>query len=189
MHAPWLEDRTLELRAEQLIIDVGPRSAAVDARFRFTDRAAERAHAMQFLVGSAGGPAWGFRAELMGENGGTTTLGARASEVPRSFVGEADEAWSFRTPESAFAGGSWLRVRYSQRATSRFDYVLRSGAYWAGPIHALDVVVRDPERRVAAASVEGRAPDRQQAGELRWHFADVEPAQPIRLTLRRSAHE
>ena len=184
-HDPWIEDRSLELTAEELVLEVGPRDVRVDARFAFTPRGDARAHAMAFAVAARGGSARDFTAELWGEPGHVTRLPSTvgsAAGLPIAAVGETRD---FETPAGAFGRpGTWLRVRYSQPAKDGFDYVLRSGAYWAGPIGKLAVVVRDPTRRVVSATVEGRGPDHRESDALTWQFTDLEPREAIRLTLR-----
>jgi hypothetical protein len=183
-HDPWVEDRTLELSRERLVLEVGPRAVDVEARFGFTERGKAREHAMTFAIAHADGPPVAFLAELVARDGRVTPLGCTATMRRDLPVRGVAETRDFVTPSGAFASGAWLRVRYSQPATRRFAYVLRTGAFWAGPIHELDVVLRDRLARVVSATVEGRSADRVDAAERTWHFVDLEPREAIELTLR-----
>lgn len=186
-HPPWVEDRSLELRREVLLLEVGVHSVAVRAWFRFLPRsrdAAKRSHAMLFAVGDAGGPAQQTRAELVFADGRRVALETRASQGGSLPAAGTRQRFEFVVPKRAFAAASWLLVSYRQRAADHFTYVLSSGAYWAGPIHELRVRLSDPHRRVREAMVEGRPGAPLGGGELEWSFSDIEPRQPIRMTLR-----
>jgi len=62
--------------------------------------------------------------------------------------------------------------------------VLRTGAYWRGPIGALRVRIADRGGRLVGARVEGREGTRAAAGVLEWTFRDLEPRDGVVVTLR-----
>jgi hypothetical protein len=63
--------------------------------------------------------------------------------------------------------------------------VLRTGAYWRGPIGELVVVIRDERGRVATAHVEAQPAHRKSGAELRWHFHALEPRHAVHVGLPR----
>ena len=107
---------------------------------------------------------------------------ARPGALP---AGEATEHYDIEIPEGTKRQRRLrLRVRYRQAGSQDFQYTLKTGAYWKGPIRELHVLVRDPDALLARATVEGRPPDARAGGQWRWRFANVEPSAGVRLVLR-----
>ena len=178
---PWVEDRSLALVAEHLRIDVAEREVEVDARFAFRSVGDARDRVMTFPIASPGGRASAFRATLERTGRPPRVLRTwRASEgvLP---TGDADDTYEIDVPALATTRGVWLRVRYRQSRRCRVAYVLRTGAYWRGPIGRLDVEVVDPERRVVRAFVERRLPTQRDGRTFRWRFVNVEPHDGVLL--------
>jgi hypothetical protein len=180
---PWIEDRSLSLDAETLRVTVRADEVEVDALFFFRAEGTPADRVVTFPVAAPRGGALDFTATLEGPLPLERLPVARAAPgvLP---AGEAAETWDIAIPGAALAAhGGVARVRYRQPGRGRFAYTLRTGAYWRGPIRALDVIVDDPDRR-AAVTLEGsrlsRAPD---ARAFAAHLADVEPRDGLLLEI------
>jgi hypothetical protein len=178
-HAPWVEERTLELRREVLRLSVQPDVVDVDATFHFRSRGRALARILTFPIGGPGG-ATAFAATL-GEPERSERLPTRRAGPGDLPAGPARETYEIYLRESP---SPRVRVRYRQQTRHRFAYVLRTGAYWAGPIGDLRVEVVDPGLRVATALVEGRPPGHGESGLLAWNFRNIEPSSGVELELR-----
>lgn len=177
---PFIEDRGLALRHETLELDVARDGAvAVSALFQFETRGDERERVMTFPIGSPRGGAEGFVAELVGSS--RASLPAERAVAGALPVGSAVESWDLWVGARALTDNA-LRVRYTQRGSGAFGYVLKSGAYWAGPIERLEVILRDPHARVAAAFIEGRRVALAER-ETVVTLVNVEPDEGVRLEL------
>jgi len=171
---PWVEHARVALVEETLTLTVEDEAVTVDGWFRFDGEGALPTR-MDFPIGCGDGAVIAFAASMESETGATTALPATIIEPSALPVDGAVEARAIDLPPGRDVRRTRLRVRYRQRVARTFRYVLQSGAYWSGPIRALTVEVRDPERRVASALVEGRAADRVDAGAATWTFVDLEP--------------
>jgi hypothetical protein len=179
---PWVEDQSLQLLREELIVDVGPSTASVEARLEL--RGSTEARELGFPIG--GEPrAVAFQALVAERGEPKLVLPARRGEAGLLPVGPATENWDIVVPEHALGRrGTELVVSYRQPAVQSFRYVLRSGAYWAGPIVAFVARVNDPHRRVAHALLDGLAPEQQAHGGLSWTLSDYEPKDALTLALK-----
>ena len=177
---PWVEERTLALSAQRLEIEVREHVVSVDARLYFRELEGARPRTVSFAVAGPRGAARRFMAEIEDENGRTPlpAVKADASPLPQ---GEVADAYDIHLPRAAKR--FLLHVRYEQSGRGRFQYALRTGTYWSGPIERLVVVVRDPERRVVHARLESVQP-RRTGATLDWFLRDVEPHGALELALR-----
>ncbi|MCA9672089.1 MAG: hypothetical protein KC503_41125 [Myxococcales bacterium] len=78
-----------------------------------------------------------------------------------------------------------LIVGYRQRLPSRarrVRYLLRTGAYWRGPIRSLAIRLDDPASHTIAARF-GDTPPRRSGHRLWWSLRDVEPRSDVVLEL------
>lgn len=181
---PYVEDHGLSLVHETLSLDVErDGSVSVSALFRFVARGALRDRVMTFPVAGPRGPARGFAAELVGEK--ALPLPVAPSEPGHLPMGDAAQTWELWVPGAELARhDGWLRVRYEQPGSGDFAYILKSGAYWSGPIERLEVLVTDPHGRIAALSVEGRRVDVAGRARVAVELTDLEPVHGVRLELR-----
>lgn len=178
---PWIEDRTLALDAETLRVTLGADDVAVDALFTFRAVGAIHDRVVTFPVAAPRGGSVGFAATLEGH--AIEPLSTARSAPGLLPAGEAAETWDIVLPGAALAAhGGALRVRYQQPGRGRFAYTLRTGAYWRGPIRALDVIVEDPEGRAAEVVLEGQRLSRSGGSGLpafAVRLADVEPREGL----------
>ncbi len=182
---PFVEDRTVALAEEDLILTVERDAVVVDALFAFEAHGPPLARTVTFPVGTPGGPAADFAAWLERPEAPATPLPCRRAAPGALPVGPAGETWDIELPAAVLAPGNRLRVRYRQAPGAELAYVLRTGALWRGPIRRLDVRVDDPTGRVVAATVEDRAADASPSpGVFLWTFRDLEPRGILRIHLR-----
>lgn len=181
---PWVEDRGLALVAEELSLAVGEREVAVEAVFHFAAEDGGRARAATFPIAAPGGPADDFAAVLVGADGRAAPLAVHRGAEGTLPAGDVVEWYSFELPAGLGADGAALRVRYRQPVDGEARYVLKTGAYWRGPIGSLRVWVTDRGGGVLGAQVEGRDGTPAGAGTLAWTFRDVEPRDGVVVTLR-----
>lgn len=181
---PYVEDRGLALAHETLTLGVErDGSVRVTALFHFVARGAPRDRVMTFPVARPRGGARGFEAELVGH--GPTAVPVALGEPGALPMGDAVETWDMWVDGAALARSSGrLEVRYTQPGAGDFAYILKSGAYWSGPIERLVVVVADPHARVAAMQVEGRRIELAERRRVSVELLDVEPSDGVRLELR-----
>ncbi|MBC7264606.1 MAG: hypothetical protein H5T64_09685 [Chloroflexi bacterium] len=122
-------------------------------------------------------------------------------EVPVTFLpnaqpqGEWDyEGWhTFKVPFAASQTRT-MRNTYHGRLTwysngdRAFEYILRTGSTWQGPIGQADIVVRwERDRYVVPETLSARPSGYLQGQrELRWHFTNLEPTleDDIRISFR-----
>ncbi len=179
---PWVEDRSLQLLSEVLTIDLGSSTASVEARLEL--RGSTEARELGFPIG--GEPrAVAFQAVVAERGEPKLLLAARKGEAGLLPVGAATENWDIAVPERVLGSrGTELVVSYRQPARQSFRYVLRSGAYWAGPIAAFTARVNDPHGRVARALLDGLPPERDAQGGLSWKLSHYEPEDALTLALK-----
>ena len=174
----------MELRHELLIVEVAGDGVGVEARLDFALREVPADRVLTFPIPPPCESAEGFEAELAGPGLPPTTLATRLSGPGLLPMGEVAETYDIELPAAAVQEhGPRLVVRYRQRCDDSFRYVLRTGAYWAGPIGELEVLVRDAEGRVGSARLEGEPPQVRRPGTWRWRLTDVEPRWPLELGL------
>lgn len=178
---PWVEDYSLELLREELNIDLDRSTASVEARLEL--RGSTEPRELGFPIG--GEPrAVGFEALVVERGEPKLALSARKGDTSLLPVGTASENWDIAVPARALGDpGTELVVRYRQPARESFSYVLRSGAYWAGPIRGFVARVNDPGRRVTRARLDGVPPACDSDKRLSWKFTDYEPEDALTLEL------
>jgi hypothetical protein len=180
---PYAEDRSLGLQHETLSLAVERDGAVrVTADFRFVERGARRDRLMTFPVAGPRPATQGFTAEL-GAPGGQRLTATRATPgvLP---MGAAAETWDFPVDGAALARhGGRLVVRYVQPGAGDFGYILKSGAYWSGPIESLSVIVDDPHARVRASVIEGRRVELDARRRVVVELTNVEPESGVTLEL------
>ncbi len=178
---PYVEDRGLTLEREVLTLRVERSgSVRVHALFRFVSESAPRNRIATFPIGGPRKTTRGFRATLPGR--GPCPLAVAPGDAGQLPMGSAVAHWDIWLDGKALERhGGWLSVRYTQPGTGDFGYVLKSGAYWRGPIRSLIVVLEDPHARVAALSVEGRRMLVRGRKRTAVRLRDVEPLEGIRL--------
>jgi hypothetical protein len=179
---PWVEDRSLQLVREELTIDLDRTTASVEARFELLG--STDARELGFPIG--GEPrADAFQARVVGRGESARLLPVRKGERGLLPVGETTEDWDIAVPEEALGKeGTELVVSYRQPARQSFRYVLRSGAYWAGPIAVFVARVNDPHRRVKRALIDGVPPEHGPGGRLSWELNNYEPEDALTLALQ-----
>jgi hypothetical protein len=181
---PWIEDLSLTLEREVLVLEVLEERVSVDARFRFEVHGKARDRVMFFPVAPPGGRAAGFEALLGGPDDEPLALPVRPALPGALPAGQALQTFDILVPGEALERhGGQLVVRYEQEATCGFAYILGSGAYWRGPIGELVVRLVDRGSRVASASVEGQAPHLWKDGTATWSWKGLEPRSGVVLVL------
>ena len=179
---PWVEHARVALVEEKLAITIGDGEVEVDGWFRFDGDGALPTR-MDFPLGNGDGAVTAFAALMVPDDGAPIALHATPITPSALPVDGAIEARAIDLPPSHEVRRTPLRVRYRQRATRSFRYVLQSGAYWSGPIRALTVTVRDPRHRIESALVEGRDADHAEVDARTWRFVDLEPRGGVVVTL------
>ncbi|MBK7583989.1 MAG: hypothetical protein IPI67_27805 [Myxococcales bacterium] len=181
---PFVEDRGLGLVDETLTLTVeDDGSVRVAALFHFVASGELRDRVATFPIGAPRGPAREFRAELVG-SGRVPVPTARGAPggLP---MGDFVESWDiWLSGEDLARHDGWLLVRYVQTGNSDFGYVLKSGAYWRGPIGRLRVEVEDPHARLAEVILEGERIEPRGRRRLSLELRDVEPADGVILRFR-----
>jgi hypothetical protein len=181
---PYVEDGGLALAHEVLNLRVErDASVHVEALLQFQSRGPGKNRVVTFPIAGPRGACRQFRAWALGRAARPVVVArGQAGVLP---MGQVVESWDLWLHAADFEqSGSWLAVRYVQPGTGDFAYVLRSGAYWHGPIRTLRVVVRDPHGRLSAVSVEDRRVPTRGAAETTIELTDVEPENGVRLVLR-----
>jgi len=181
---PWVEDLSLELAREVLTLEVLDGRVVVDARFSFEAHGGTRDRVMFFPMAPPGGEAMGFRALLSGLDTGPLPLSVRPASPGALLAGQTSQSFDIMVPGEALElHGGELVVRYEQPASCGFGYILRSGAYWRGPIGSLSVLVVDEASRVESASVEGDPPHQREGKTASWSWRGIEPRSGVALVL------
>jgi hypothetical protein len=181
---PYVEDRTLALEDETLVLRVAEERVSVDALFHFRAFGDARDRVATFPIGAPRAGAESFRVTLEGP-AAIERAEARVGAAGALPVGKAVEHWDIFLDGDALARHDGVvRVTYAQPGHGEFTYVLRTGAYWRGPIRRLDVVVEDPARRLVALVIEDRTIDALDEARHVVSLFDVEPRTGIRLVTR-----
>jgi hypothetical protein len=181
---PWIEDLSLTLAREVLVLEVLDDRVAVDARFSFEAHGETMDRVMFFPVALPGGEVAGFGALLSGPGAEPLPLPVRPGLPGALPAGQTSQSFDIMVPGEALElHGGELVVRYEQQASCGFGYILRSGAYWRGPIGSLTVLVRDEASRVTSASVEEEPPHRREGGTAAWSWEGLEPRSGVTLLL------
>jgi hypothetical protein len=181
---PWLEDLSLALVREVLVMEVLDERVSVEARFRFEVHGKARDRVMFFPVAPPGGPATGFSALLGGPDETPLALPVRPALPGALPAGRALQTFDILVPGGDLERhGGKLVVRYEQEATCGFSYILASGAYWRGPIGELVVRLVDGGSRVDSATVEGQPPHLWRDGTATWSWKGIEPRSGVVLVL------
>jgi hypothetical protein len=184
---PWLEDYTLALEHELLLVRIQGDEVLVGARFGFRSLDTQRDRVLTFPVPPPCSDAQGFSARLARPGLAPLPLATWLGVPDVLPAGEARQTYEIELPGRALeAYEGILLVSYAQRCDRAFRYTLRTGAYWAGAIGRLDVVVDDPGGRVIGAGVEGRGPGIRTGTSYLWSFVELEPAGGLELELRPS---
>lgn len=178
---PYVEDRSLALVDETLTLSVSEdRTVRVDALFHFVASGRPKSRVATFPIGGPRGTAHGFLAEL---------AGAEPQQLPVALgtsgalpFGRPVESWDIWIDGDALERHQGrLRVTYEQRGSGQFSYILKSGAYWRGPITRLEVVIDDPHGHLTAVIVEGERAEVRGRPRLRTVLRDVEPRSGVEL--------
>lgn len=179
---PFVEDSGLSLIDETLTLRVlGDGCVAVDALFDFASHGGPLDRVATFPIGAPRGPAVDFSAALVGGGPVPVARGAPGA-LP---MGDAIEHWDlFLDGSELERHGGRLRVRYVQPGRGEFGYVLRSGAYWAGPIRHLRLILEDPFAKVATLIVEGQHISTTGRPKSVIDLRDLEPRSGVRLLLK-----
>jgi len=181
---PWVEDLSLALVREALVLEVLEHRVAVEARFSFEAHGSARDRVMFFPVAPHGGQTTGFSALLSGPGVTPLELPVRPGTAGALPAGRVGRTFDIVVPGDALERHAGeLVVRYEQEASCSFGYILRSGAYWRGPIGTLTVHVVDEASRVLSATVEAEPPHAVQGGTLRWSWEGLEPRSGVELVL------
>jgi len=184
---PWVEDRYVSLAGESLVVTVRADDIDVDARLAFRQiDGPPLDRILTFPIPAAGASVRNFFAHA--ERPGFAPVQLPVSPANPGWLpaGSASQTFDVSVAAELLRGrGSVLRFHYRQTTSGLFRYTLKTGAYWAGPIARLDVLVIDPDQCVAVATVEGRRPDRAQGQTLAWTFLQVEPDQGVALEVTR----
>ena len=184
---PWIEDYTLTLEHELLLVHVRSDEVLVGARFGFRSLDTQRDRVLTFPVPPPCSDAHGFSAWLAGPGLVPLPLATWLGSPDLLPAGEARQTYEIDLPGRELeVHQGILLVSYAQRCDRAFRYTLRTGAYWTGAIGRLDVVVDDPGGRVIGARVEGRGPGTQAGTSTLWTFVEIEPAGGLELELRPS---
>ncbi len=182
---PWIEDPSLELAREVLTLEVLDTHVAVDAHFSFRAHGGVRDRVMFFPVPPPGGEVAGFRALLAGPVLGPLVLPVGPSSPGALPAGRTVQSFDIMVPGADLdLHGGQLVVSYEQQASCGFGYILRSGAYWRGPIGSLAVQLLDGASRVVSATVEGEEAHARQGATSSWSFEGLEPRSGVELLLR-----
>lgn len=178
-----LQNDQVVMAAERVEAEIRGDEAWVTCIFTFTNTGG----ATQLLIGfPQAQPTEGGAPELLGFQAFIDEVGTPVTFRPNAQPeGERDYAgwYTFVVP---FAAGQTRTVRNSYHGrltwTSNggrlFEYILHTGAAWRGPIGQADIIVRwQRDRDVAPGTILVSPPGYLQGKhELRWHFADLEPA-------------
>jgi hypothetical protein len=179
-----VEDLSLCLAREVLVIEVLEDRVSVEARFWFEAHGKARDRVMFFPVPPPGGRAAGFEAFLSGPVTDPLALPVRPSLPGALPAGRVHQSFDILVPgQDLERHGGVLVVRYEQEATCGFAYTLESGAYWRGPIGDLVVRLVDGGSRVTSASVEGQPPHQWLDGTATWGWKGLEPRSGVLLAL------
>lgn len=186
---PFVEHAAISLEDERLEIEVHEDEVLVDALFHFAVHGDADDLVATFPVAPPRGPATRFEARLEPHGAAAAEVLEVTRAAPGALpVGEAIESWDIPMRVGPLVRhGGLLRVRYVQPGRGAFAYLWRTGAYWRGPIRRLDVVLRDPGRRVAEYAIDGHhvATDRRAGdGTLVTSLFDVEPESGLKLVVR-----
>jgi hypothetical protein len=179
---PWVEDRSLELRREELRVELDRSGVLIEARFEFVG--ATSARELGFPIG---GPARAvdLEAVAMSEDRERHPLAVRLGKAGPLPSWDAVEHWDIAVPDGVLGrAGTALIVRYRHRGSGPFRYILATGAYWSGPIGELDVIVSDPEERVGCALLDGFRAHERKRERMAWHFVDFEPKDVLWIEAR-----
>lgn len=181
---PFVEDPDLELRHETLTLAVeADGSVRVAALFHFVPHSPARDRLLTFPIGPPRGGAQGFRAKLLDASPGHVT--AARGDPGALPMGDVVESWDiWLGAQGQGPGESRLLVEYLQPGGGDFGYVLKSGAYWRGPIGELVLVVSDPHARVAAIQIEGHRIEPLGRRRVEVALVDLEPNHGVRLELK-----
>jgi hypothetical protein len=181
---PFAEARDLELVHETLTLEVQRDGCVqVSALFHFVSHGPSKDRLLTFPIGPPRGGARDFVAELPGHR--PRRIPAARGTAGALPMGDTVESWDIWLDGAALEAHSGkLLVRYAQAGAGDFGYVLKSGAYWRGPIGRLVLIVDDPHLRVRALSVEGQRLDTKGSRRVSLEFVGVEPADPVRLELK-----
>ncbi|MBI3204225.1 MAG: hypothetical protein HYZ29_21995 [Myxococcales bacterium] len=181
---PFVEDPDLELRHETLTLAVdADGSVRVAALFHFVPHAPARDRLLTFPIGPPRQGALGFSAQLLdAEPGAVSVARGEAGALPMGDVVESWDIWLGARGQGPST--TRLLVQYVQPGSGDFGYVLKSGAYWRGPIGKLVLVVSDPHARVAAIQIEGHRIEAADRRRVVLELVDLEPNHEVKLELK-----
>jgi hypothetical protein len=187
---PWIESTDAALVHEELIVSLDDGRATVEARLTLRARRDLAARQLAFPEDDRDAPLEALRATWGGQVVASQPEGRGAVNgfLPLEHV----RRWhTLALPPQRRGDQRTLVVCYAQPLTAAasgrvFRYLIRTGAYWYGPIGELVVRVRgiaSTLSRVRRARLDGRAPTRRIADELRWDLRAIEPREDLRLDL------
>jgi hypothetical protein len=174
---PWLEDGSLSLERQQVVVSVEPQRVVVVVRFDFRADGALRDRGLLFPIAPPCGDVQSFSARLAGPEREPELLETLPADPGLLPEGQARQAFEIVLPGAALMQHDGvLLVRYAHRCPTEIRYPLSAGAYWHGPVARLDVLVRDSSGRVRDARLDDAPPQSVRAGRLRWAFEEIEPS-------------
>ena len=174
--------KTIAMESEFVHARVSPDSVRVECLFVLHNRGPATRVTIGFPCRSSGAdvdhatPFRWFRSYVDGAP-------VQVRELPDSTLQSYGDFGSWWVKEVAFASGQTRTLRETYVAEPgmsypndhSFEYVLETGATWAGPIGSGDIVVTlegIPPDSVDSANPK---PTSQSPGEFRWHFTNLEP--------------
>lgn len=183
---PWIESRDAELRRERLEVALRGDHAQVYVRFVFVGHRAGAALPLAFPEDQRDPPLEDYRLWVDGLEVATRRVvgGASQGYLPLTHVGRWHEGHGGRLGRGQ---RRVVEVRYRQRLVRvggglRFRYLLRTGAYWRGPIGELVARVELGRRRLRSAILDGRR-GVERARAVGWRVKRFEPRGDILLLL------
>ncbi|MCK5798005.1 MAG: hypothetical protein KAI47_12505 [Deltaproteobacteria bacterium] len=163
---------------------IGPEVAKVKVRFTFLAHSALATLPLAFPEDRRDPPLWAFELRSDGDLISTRRVagGAGRGFLPLAKVSYWHEAIlpGLKRDEKRI-----VTVRYIQRLdTNTYRYLLRTGAYWRGPIgHLVTTIHLAPGVQVLRATLDGKEPKScHPQRRLTWTFTDLEPRSDLLLS-------
>jgi hypothetical protein len=185
---PWIESPDLALEAERLQVSIRGDIATVAAEMSFVARRDLSTIELAFPEDERDPPLERFAVSVDDHPEATRSPrgGSWQGMLPLRHV----RRWHvFAVPAISRGASRVIVARYRQRLRGGcLRYLLRTGAYWHGPIADLVVEVDlSPAARVEQAHIDGHLPEvrkgEQGTTRLRWSLRAFEPRGDLRICL------